>query len=178
MKPVRVWDPLVRGLHGLLVLGVAGAWITTEWWSRWHERIGYAVLAIISLRIVWGFVGPATARFRGFVRRPSTTLAYARLMLRSREPRHVGHNPLGAWMIVALLLCLAVICATGLLFLTDAFWGDPLVSAIHEYAAWGLLGLVALHVFGVVHASLRHRENLVRAMLTGAKRPPGPRDIG
>ena len=98
-------------------------------------------------------------------------------MRRGAEPRHLGHNPLGAWMIVALLLSVIVLCVTGWLYTTDALWGNETVEMLHIGFAWGLPGLIALHVGGVIFTSLRQRENLVRAMLNGEKRAPQSDDV-
>jgi cytochrome b len=166
----RVWDPLVRVAHWSLVATVVGSWLTRHGGGALHEWLGYAALAIVALRVAWGFVGSESARFADFVRSPRATLAYGRLALRGREPRHVGHNPLGGWMILALLAVIAGIGTTGWLYTTDAFWGVAWVGDLHETLTDVLIVLVALHVAGVLVASLRHRENLVAAMLHGRKR--------
>lgn len=168
---VRVWDPLVRIGHWLLVAGVAGAWLTRESEGDTHELLGYLVLAVIAVRLVWGFLGGEHARFSGFVHGPAATLRYAQLVLRRREPRHLGHNPLGAWMIVALLTVAAATGVSGWLYTTDRFWGVEWVEELHETLANVLLVLVALHVAGVLLASHRHREHLIGAMVHGRKRP-------
>jgi cytochrome b len=175
---VPVWSRFVRGFHWLLVAGVTAAWITTEVGDDWHEPIGWAVAALIGLRLVWGVIGPdRAARFASFVHGPSRVWAYARAVLRSRAPRHLGHNPLGGWMVAALLLTLAAITLTGWLMTTDAFWGSEAMEDAHEALAQGLLGLVALHVLGVIFTGVHQRENLVAAMWHGRKRAPGPEDI-
>ena len=164
----------MRVTHWSLVGCVALAWFTH---GAAHEGIGYAVLAVVVLRFAWGWAGPRTARFSQFVRGPARTLAYAKAVLAHREPRYLGHNPLGAWMIVALLAALALVGATGWLSTTDPYWGVQWVQELHELCADALLALVALHVAGVILASLRHRENLVRSMVTGTKAPPGVGDV-
>ena len=174
---VRVWDPLVRILHWTLVATVAAAWVTQEGAGRVHEWIGYAALAIVGLRIVWGIAGSRYARFSQFVRRPVPTIDYFREVLRGSEPRHLGHNPLGAWMIVALIANVALVGASGWLYTTDRYWGVEWVEELHEAFANALLVLVALHVAGVVLTSLRQRENLVAAMIHGRKRSPAPGDV-
>jgi len=164
-----VWDPLVRVLHWSLVAGIAIAWFTDHGPAKLHDGAGYAVLIVIAVRLVWGIAGPDAARFRSFVRGPSATLDYAKAVARGTEARHLGHNPLGAWMIVALLLCAAAAGVSGWLLTTDAFWGIAWMEAVHDAFANMLLGLIALHVTGVIFPSFRQRENLVRAMIDGRK---------
>jgi len=174
---MKVWDAIVRLSHGSLLAGVGAAWITSERWTAWHEPVGRAVLAVVALRVVWGFVGSPYARFAQFVRSPAHTARYTARLLHRREPRYLGHNPLGGWMILALLACLVGTAATGWLFSTDRFWGDEVLQAFHRALACLLLGLIAVHVCGVFFASVRHRENLVRAMLSGSKRAPCEHDV-
>lgn len=176
-QTVVVWDPVVRTLHWALAVSIALAWFTRHGGGVWHERIGYASLAIVVMRLAWGWSGPRYARFGQFVRPPVTTLSYAREMLARREPRHVGHNPLGGWMIVALLAVSALAGLSGVLYTTEAYWGVEWVEDLHEALAIFLLVLVGLHVAGAAAASWRHRENLVAAMLHGRKRPPAEGDI-
>jgi cytochrome b len=174
---IKVWDPLVRIGHWTLVASIAAAWFTREGNHELHEAIGYVALAVIAVRLVWGFIGPRYARFSQFVRGPAATLRYAGLTLRGREPRHVGHNPLGGWMIVALLLMVALTALSGVLYTTDRFWGVEWVEDVHEGLANTLLVLVAFHVAGVIVESLRQREDLVGAMFHGRKRGPRRDDV-
>ena len=167
---VRVWDPLVRSLHWLLMIAIAGAWIMRHRAGAWHERWGYVTAAVVLVRILWGFIGTSNARFASFVAGPRAVRAYLTAMLRGRAPRHVGHNPLGALMIVAMLLNLALICITGWMFGTDTFFGVAWVINTHLYATYALFAMVALHLVGVLHACISQRENLVAAMLHGRKR--------
>ena len=178
---VKVWDVLVRLLHWSLVSAVLLAWVTSEadqpLAQQVHEWAGLTALAVIALRMVWGVIGSRHARFVQFVRNPRTTLHYAQQMLSLREPRHIGHNPLGAWMIVALLTVGMLAAGSGWLSITDRFWGEEWLAELHEFLANLLLSLAAIHVCGVLFASLRHRENLPRAMLSGRKRPPAAGDV-
>lgn len=168
----------MRSLHWLLCAAVAAAWLTTLALLQWHEPVGYAAAAVVAARIAWGFLGGGHSRFGSFVRGPRVTLGYAARVLAHREPRYVGHNPLGGWMVVSLLACVAALAATGWLYTaTDRFWGEPWLERLHALLAWSLLALIVLHVVGVVLTSIRHRENLVRAMLDGEKRAPAPGDV-
>ena len=172
MQPVvKVWDPLVRICHWTLVTAVALAWATKEGWGAWHEWLGYAALVVVAVRISWGFFGPMEARFLTFVRSPGETLSYAKRVLDKLEERHLGHNPLGGWMIVLLLTNVLLVGLSGWLFTTDEYWGVEWVEKLHEALANALLVLIALHLAGVIFTSLRHRENLAAAMVHGRKRP-------
>jgi cytochrome b len=171
---LKVWDALVRVAHWTLLASVLGAWFTR---GAPHEWIGYAALAVVSLRIAWGFLGSPYARFSQFVRRPAATLTYARSVARRKEARYLGHNPLGGWMVVALLAAVTLTGLSGWLSVTERFWGVEWVQETHEALANALAALAFLHVAGVAYTSARHRENLVRAMLTGSKPPPGPGDV-
>ncbi len=104
---IRVWDPVVRIGHWLLVALFAAAYATGEVESDLHVYAGYGVLGIVVVRFVWGFVGTRYARFSGFLRGPRATFAYLRSFATGRPEHHVGHNPAGGWMIVLLLAMLA-----------------------------------------------------------------------
>ena len=178
---MKVWDRFVRSAHWSLAGCVLAAWLTAELKLQsaeaLHEWLGYAALAVIALRVAWGWIGPRYARFGQFVAAPSRVLAYAKAVLRGVEPRYLGHNPLGGWMIVALLATAALASLTGWLSVTDRFWGVERVQEVHELLGDALIALAALHVTGVVYTSWRQRENLAAAMLSGVKRPPEPGDV-
>ena len=146
-----------------------------------HEWIGYAALALALLRIWHGFnAGDGLARyarFSQFVRGPAAVLAHARALATRQEPRYIGHNPLGGWMIVALLACALLATMTGALYVTDRFWGYGWLATLHAVLGWAFAVLVPLHVLGVVFSSLRHRENLAAAMVTGRKRGGPAADV-
>lgn len=167
---VKVWDPIVRIGHWLLALSVAAAWLTREGWSTTHEIVGYVALAIVGVRVTWGFVGPVRARFSDCVRSPLATLRYVGKAIHLNEPRYVGHNPIGAWMILGLLLVTAATSASGWLYTTDRYWGVEWVENLHSTLANILLAFATLHVAGILMASFRHRENLIGSMLHGRKR--------
>ena len=129
------------------------------------------------LRVRWGFAGSRYARFVQFVLAPRATLSYLRTVVAHGEPRYLGHNPLGAWMVIALLGCVAGLAFTGWLYRTDAYWGNESVEDAHRLLAWALLAVAVLHVSGVVFTSLRHRENLLTSMFSGSKRAASEGDI-
>ncbi|WP_298013993.1 cytochrome b/b6 domain-containing protein [uncultured Aquabacterium sp.] len=179
-RSLRVWDPLVRALHWSLVMAVAVTWLSTLRVGiplAWHEPAGYVAIGCTAMRIVWGVYGTRYARFRQFVRRPSTTLRYAQAVRQGRAPRHIGHNPLGGWMALTLLASTAAIAVSGWLQTTDRYWGSETLEWVHTGLAWSLLGLIFLHVLGVIVTSRHHGENLVLAMLDGRKAPASGNDV-
>jgi len=168
---VRVWDPFVRAFHWLLVAGfVVNYFELVREGKQAHQIIGYAVLALIAARIAWGFVGPHTARFADFVERPSAVRRYLGDIAAHHDRRYIGHNPAGGAMVLALLAVTILVGLTGWLSTTDWFFGSDAMEGAHEIMANLMLALAGLHILGVIHASWRHRENLVLSMLTGRKR--------
>jgi cytochrome b len=165
---VPVWDPLVRVFHWSLVAAYATAWLSDGEHAT-HRLAGYLVLGLVVFRLAWGFVGSPHARFADFVPSPRRLLAYLRDLRRGRAERHLGHNPAGGAMIVAMLALLLALGFTGWLQTTVSFWGVGWVEELHEFLANASLVLVGLHLLGVALSSLLHRENLVRAMITGRK---------
>ena len=179
---VRVWDPLIRSSHWLLAAAVLIDWVTDE--PLWmHSWLGYLAGALVVLRIVWGFVGPENARFVSFVHGPRMVFDYLTGLIRFSSKRYLGHSPAGGAMIVALLIMVAATAVTGMANLAADRGEGPmagviakverpplLMKQVHETVANVTLVLVMLHVFGVALASYAHRENLVRAMITGKKR--------
>jgi cytochrome b len=168
-EKIVVWDFLIRVLHWSLAIGITIAWLTEDGPSLLHDGARYAVLVIIAIRLIWGVLGSKFARFHSFIKRPSTTLDYAKTVARGAAPRHLGHNPLGGWMIITLLTCTALTGLTGWLYTTDTFWGLEWMEEIHEAFASLILILVPLHVAGVIFTSIRQRENLVKSMIYGQK---------
>lgn len=174
---VRVWDPLVRIFHWSLVGLFVFAFVTADEWDRAHELAGYAIAGLVAFRVVWGLIGTRHARFGSFVRSPFAALKYMRDGLMRRAPRHLGHNPPGGLMILALLAAIGGIAATGWMITIDAYWGVEWVEEAHEALVYGTLVLISLHIGGVIFSSIEHGENLVLAMVTGRKRAPQPDDI-
>jgi cytochrome b len=166
---VRVWDPVVRLFHWGTAASFAAAYLV-ERPRDLHEALGYTVLVLLAVRMVWGLVGSEHARFADFVPSPAGFLGYLRDVVAGRERRYLGHNPAGGAMAVALMAMLALTGVSGWMMTTDRFFAEDWVEELHEVAANGTLALVGLHLAGVVWESLRHRENLVAAMITGLKR--------
>lgn len=166
---VKVWDPFVRLFHWAVVVGV-GIDLIFDAGTGLHMAAGYVVLSLVLLRLIWGGIGSPHARFASFVTSPSTALHYLRDEMLGRSRRHIGHNPPGGLMVLALLGALMTAGASGALLNTDTFWGAEWLEQLHEFAANALYALIPIHLAGVAIASVFHRENLVRAMITGFKR--------
>jgi cytochrome b len=180
MARVRVWDLPTRVFHWALVLCVVGLVATGYKGAMdWHGRIGYAVLALLLFRIVWGLVGGHWSRFATFFYSPASVVAYLR---GNSHPDHlVGHNPLGAGSVFAMLLVLLAQVATGLIGDDESAFTGPLnkfVATSKGLAAtwyhkrvgqWLLIGLVVLHIGAVLYYLVKKKNNLVRPMLSGDK---------
>lgn len=173
----RVWDLPTRVFHWTLVALVVTSFITAKvggLWMDWHMRSGYAILALVLFRILWGFAGSQTARFAGFIHPPRVVLEY----LRSRVPSSAGHSPPGGWSVLVLLVLLLVQSSTGLFANDGSFTEGPLarlvsgaigdrLSSIHRYGEWAMLAMVGLHVAAIAYYAFVRREPLVQAMITG-----------
>ncbi len=173
----RVWDPLVRVFHWSLVASFAVAWFTPRSAENFHHWAGYVAGGLVFMRLLWGILGTPYARFSQFVRTPKCVVRYLLAILSGREARYIGHNPAGGMMVLALISIMAVISLTGWMMTTDVYFGEDWVQNLHSVSAHCLLLLVFVHVGGVLLASVRHQENLVRAMITGRKRKAGVGDI-
>jgi len=174
---VKVWSRYIRLFHWSLVLCVAVAWLSSGQIKQLHELAGYSAAVLIASRLLVGLAGSGYARFSQFVRGPRTVAGYLSDMRQGHERRYLGHNPAGGLMVMALLACVAGIALTGWMQTTDSFWGVAWVEGTHKILGNGILVLVGLHIAGVLLASMRHGENLVRAMISGRKRAPAPQDV-
>ncbi len=184
-RPVLVWDLPTRLFHWLIVVLVAGAYLTERLnWMRWHVRIGESLLALVLFRLLWGWVGSETARFRSFLATPAAALRHLRRMLRHEPDAQVGHNPAGGWMVLLLLALLLGEALTGIYVNNDIANQGPLTDWVPASVANGIMDLhallwevllaaVALHVAAIVLYAAQG-DNLLWPMLTGRKRlPPG-----
>lgn len=187
MRPItntRVWDLPTRLFHWTLAILILLQYGTADWhWlsMAWHVRFGYATLALILFRVAWGFAGSQTSRFAGFVRGPRRVFAYVRELLAGRKPLHIGHNPLGAWSVLAMLLCLVVQTVTGMFAsnhrhtefgplaarVPDA-WVQRLTT-IHQINQNILLVLIGLHIAVVLMYLIAANDDLITPMLHGRK---------
>lgn len=186
LSAIKVWDAWIRFFHWSLVLlfafqiysGKTGGNI-----MQWHMIAGYGVLVLILFRVAWGFVGSTHARFASFLAGPARTVRFARRLFSRGSTAVVGHNPLGGWMVIALLASLAVQAGTGLFANDDIATEGPLavlvprnvsdrLTTIHRLNAYVLVVLAALHVAAIVFHRVVKKEALVAAMVTGVQRVP------
>jgi cytochrome b len=174
----RVWDIPTRVVHWSFVLGLAFSWWTAETGRlEWHRWSGYTLLALVLFRVYWGFAGSSTARFRNFVRGPRAIREY----LRAAPAVTVGHNPLGALSVLALLGLLLLQIVLGLFAVdVDGIESGPLSLYVsfetgracaewHEVVFNALLALIALHILAVLYYRVFRKQNLIGAMLTGKR---------
>ncbi len=174
MHRIPVWDIFVRITHWTVAaLVLAELSLLDEDWAV-HRWAGYAVLALVALRLAWGLIGPRHARFSDFP--PSLQAARAHLagLLRGHRTLHLSHNPLGALMAYNLWASLVAVCLTGIAMTTRTFWGVELVEEVHEVIAHWVVISVVLHVAGVAFETWHSKVNLVKAMINGQKEIPGP----
>jgi len=185
LHTVTVWDLPTRLFHWTLVALMIGQWLTAENASGmvYHVWGGYAVLALVLFRLIWGFAGSETARFSHFVRGPGAALAYVQALGRGETPLYLGHNPMGGWSILALLTLLLIQAGTGLFANDDIMFDGPLagwvsksmsdgLTTIHKLNFNLLLLVIAVHISAVLFYLLVKRENLIHPMLTGRKHLP------
>ena len=184
VRQIKVWDVLVRVFHWSLVTAFVIDYLTEDDWMLLHANAGYVITGLLVFRLIWGFAGPRHARFADFVFSPRVIFAYFRDMLRGEAPRHLGHNPAGGAMIIALLMLLTATSVSGITLYAVGDQAGPLahwlgglgvvwevrLKHVHEFLANFTLLLVIVHVCGVIAGCVLHEENLVRAMITGYKK--------
>lgn len=180
---VKVWDQPVRLFHWLLVALVSVLWVSGQLGKLdLHMLLGVWALVLLAFRWIWGVVGSPTARFGQFVRGPGAIVAYL-TAARNGAVRSVGHNPLGALSVLALLGLLTVQALSGLFTSDDIFTDGPLVhlagskmvswlSTVHRIGGKLLLALVGVHLGAVLFYTLVKKDDMVRAMVTGTKQVP------
>ena len=192
MQRVYVWDVLVRIFHWSLVIAVLLAFYTMKTEGapflfpiEIHAKAGYAVLGLMAFRWIWGFIGTYYARFHTFLTSPKTSLSYAKHVIQRRSSPYAGHNPLGGWMVLVLILSLSFQAVSGLFLSDDIFFTGPLygslgnefsnlLRSLHALNSQLLMVLIGLHLLAVVIHTVMG-EKLTKAMITGIKnftRPP------
>lgn len=169
VRRVYVWDRLVRSLHWLLAMLVLAAYVWLEGGDLTHDVAGYAAALLVVIRLLWGVIGFDYARIASFFPTPARLRAYLRCYRQAGDCAMVGHNPLGASMVLVMWCSVLGLAFTGWLLGTDAFWGEPWLDQLHTVMADVLIASAALHVTMVVLISRRVRINLPKAMVTGYK---------
>lgn len=188
---VRVWDMPVRLFHWALVVLIVFSYVAikTDQIER-HIFAGKLILSLVLFRILWGFVGSETARFASFLTGPGTTLGYFFDLLRGKAKRYLGHNPMGAWSALVLILLIGAQASAGLFATDDIMTDGPLkhlvsdavsarLTTLHKYGENVLIALIILHLLAVLFYVVFKKDNLVTAMITGRKTvvmgdPTGP----
>ncbi|MFJ9991506.1 cytochrome b/b6 domain-containing protein [Pseudomonas putida] len=170
---VQLWDPLLRLCHLSFATAFIANYFINEEGERWHQWLGYYAVGCLALRLVWGFVGPPSARWADFWPTPSRLVAHARALFRGEPFHRLGHSPIGALVMLLMLTCIGGLGLSGFLMQeVDALWGADWPMDMHGWLADGLLVLVCVHVLAAIVESLRLRENLPLSMLTGRRRQP------
>jgi cytochrome b len=182
---VKVWDLPTRLFHWTLVLSFASAYLTAKFhFGFLHSLIGYFLCLLLLVRVILGFAGNQYARFKSFIFSPQETIEYLRAMFRNNPRHYFGHNPAGALMVFALLGLMLLILLTGLITLAAIDYEGPLLFLanllsdetsytfrhLHGWLINIALVMIPLHLIGVAAGSIQHKENLVRAMITGQKK--------
>ncbi|NVK41390.1 MAG: cytochrome b/b6 domain-containing protein [Oceanospirillaceae bacterium] len=170
LEAKTIWDPVVRLFHWSLALAFLLNYAVLEEGETAHEWVGYYCLAILSVRILWGFVGPRNARFADFFPTPARVRHHLALLRQGRIEAHDGHNPLGGLMILALMAGVTLTGITGWMLELDAFWGEDWAEELHEVMANLTMLLVFVHVSAVLLFSWLGPVNLVRTMITGRRK--------
>ena len=183
-RRVRVWDLPTRVFHWVLAAGVIGSVVTAKIGGNamaWHFRFGYLILTLLAFRFLWGMFGGRWSRFASFIYAPATLLRYLRNQHRTEEHLDVGHSPLGAGSVFALLGLLLLQVGTGLFADDEIASSGPLVRFVSSatsslatgwhknFGQWIIIGLVLLHVGAIAFYRLRRGRDLVGPMLSGDK---------
>jgi cytochrome b len=187
---VRVWDLPTRVFHWSLVLCLISAWVSYryseelgDYTMRWHRWNGYAILVLLVFRVIWGITGSSTSRWSAFVRWPWTVARYALDLVRGHDRHFLGHNPLGTYMVLALLAAVAIQSTLGLFIVehNDSGAYGPLYVLVSEVTYkklsrwhswvfyWMIIPLIGLHIAANMAYGLIKKDPLIRAMVTGKK---------
>ena len=176
-QKIKVWDIATRVFHWAMVCLLAGLWWTADIGEmQWHQVLAYLLMTLIVFRLIWGFIGSDTAKFSDFFVSPKKALAYIKA---KPTPLSLGHNPLGGYMVIALLSLLVLQLVTGLFATDDIFTEGPLMYLVSsDTAGWltwvhktnfnVILALAAVHIIAVVIHVLKG-DNILKSMFSGYK---------
>jgi cytochrome b len=178
LELIMVWDWPTRLGHWGMALAFALAYVTaeSERWRLVHVISGSTVLAIASFRVLWGFVGSRYARFAEFMEGPRAVVFYISTLINRMPGHYIGHNPAGGWSVILLLACVFITTVTG--FMAYQEMKPAWIGRAHEWASNATLIVIGIHLAGVITSSILHKENLVKAMITGRKYGVFGRGIG
>ena len=175
-RQVKVWDILVRFTHWTVAAGIIANLLFTEDGSDLHVYVGYTVVGLVVLRLLWGLVGTRYARFTNFFPTPTRLKRHlSALSIRRVDEQHLGHNPLAAIMMLSLWAVIIGLGLTGYLMEADIFsntellGNEDLLEEVHELLANSLYLLVPLHIISAIVVSYWERHNLIKSMITGKK---------
>lgn len=182
LKTIKVWDLLIRIFHWSLVVFFTLSYLTEgeDEWMTIHSYAGYSILILLLFRLLWGVIGTHHARFINFVTHPKEVLIYLKSLASGKAKDYIGHNPAGALMIILLISSIAFTGFSGMaLYATDGYgplaasffatWPEGVLKEVHEFFANFCVFLIVIHLGGVLVSSLLHKENLIKAMVTGKK---------
>ncbi len=198
MQTIRVWDLPIRLFHWLLVLAIIGLFVTANLggnWMEWHQRLGYFVLGLVLFRLVWGFAGSFHARFANFLRGPKVVFAYMKALFRKEaqgetssqllyqphhQPHYVGHNPMGAWSVIVILLAVGFQAISGLFADDEIASSGPyatlvskevsdFLTKLHKLNSDLLLVLIGIHIGAILFYVFVKKDQLIKPMFTGEK---------
>ena len=168
---ITLWDPLVRVFHWSIAIIFVANMYFNEAGDDWHQWLGYAMVALLLVRFIWGFVGKGAARWADFFPTPARLSAHIGALVRGQAYHRMGHSPLGALVMILMMLCLLALGVTGFLAQeVDYFWGEDWIIDLHDTIANSLLALVLLHIAAALFESYRLKENLPLSMVTGKRR--------
>ena len=169
-RQVRVWDILVRVTHWAVAAGITANLLFTEEGSELHQYVGYTVVGLVVIRLLWGLVGTRYARFSDFFPTPSRIKRHlSDLSIRRTDEQHLGHNPLAALMMFALWAVIIGLGISGYLMEANIFASKDVLEEVHEILANSLYLLVPVHIISAIAMSYWERQNLIKSMITGNK---------
>ena len=183
MAKKLIWDLPTRLFHWLLVLSIGAQYVTAELLDdamQWHFYFGYFTLGLVLFRLIWGLIGTKYARFSQFLSGPVSVIKYAQSLPDKNAKAHTGHNPLGGWAVIAMLLLVAVQAVSGLFLTDDVFLDGPyhhlvgetvldIAEAVHHTGFDILLIVIAVHIIAIVFYKFYKRQQLVPPMIHGMK---------
>lgn len=167
----QLWDPVVRVLHGVLIIAFVANYFVLEEGDDPHQILGYLAFSSVVIRVLWGVRNSGPARWAAFWPTRKRLWRHVQALVRWEHLPIPGHSPIGALVMIIMLCCMAGLGVTGFLMEeVDYFWGNDTIEDVHEAIANGLAALVALHLFAAIAESVLLRENLPWSMVTGRRR--------